>query len=155
MKAAFPSRGATVPPGKERFLTSTTGDHAATLEDLVRPPQEGRLTTLGCPDCSGVLAVSELGGHGYLRFACQVGHVFSAQALLESKEVELEDSLWSAVETSQELAQLCKVLSARAESEQLTEQASTLKKRSKAAAHCLLQVRALIETPGGQPRDSK
>lgn len=136
-------------------MTATKSDHAATLEDLVRPPQEGRLTTLGCPDCSGVLAVSELGGHGYLRFACQVGHVFSAQALLEAKEVELEDSLWCAAETSQELSRLCKVLAARAASEQLMEQAATLTKRSEAAQRCLLQVRALIETPSGQPWNSE
>lgn len=137
-------------------MTTTKNDHAANLEDLLQPaPSGGRLTSLGCPDCSGVLAVSELGGHGYLRFACQIGHVFSSQALLESKEAELEDTLWSAAETSQELAKLCKVLSVRAEANQLAQQAATLQKRSEAAAQCLLQIRALIETPAARQQDQE
>lgn len=117
------------------------------LRPLFASPQPGRLTALGCPDCRGVLAVAELGTHGYLRFACQIGHVFSAQALLSSKETELEDCLWSAAEAAKELSQLCAALAACSAVDGVADEARRLEQRSTKAGEISEQVHVLIHEP--------
>lgn len=71
------------------------------------------LTDLGCPDCRGVLAVSSV-RRGHLWFTCSIGHAFDLDSLLRSKEEELETALWTAVETSSEIAHLYEELARRA-----------------------------------------
>lgn len=51
---------------------------------------------MSCPDCSGVLSVDQEGPHGHRRYVCQVGHRYSTSSLLNSKETQLEQVLWSA-----------------------------------------------------------
>ncbi len=70
------------------------------------PEVAGELTDLGCPDCRGVLAVREEGRQGHLAFACSIGHAYSGESLISSKEEQIEDTLWSAVEVYQEIALL-------------------------------------------------
>jgi two-component system chemotaxis response regulator CheB len=81
----------------------------------VRPPfvredlssMNGKLTDLGCPDCRGVLAVSERRPDGkVLVFTCQIGHRYSPESLIESKEEQLEEALWTTIETLDEIAML-------------------------------------------------
>ena len=64
------------------------------------------MTDLGCPDCRGVLAVREEGRQGHLTFVCSIGHGYSGESLIRSKEEQLEDTLCAAVELYQEVAQL-------------------------------------------------
>ncbi len=80
-----------------------------------RGAHEGRLTDLGCPDCRGVLSVTEPTDTGLLVFACLIGHRFSGQSLLPIKEDQVESALWSAVEGCEELVLLHRELGARAE----------------------------------------
>lgn len=61
---------------------------------------------LGCPDCRGVLYVAEVRKQGFLSFRCRVGHVFSAESLLEFKEDRLDEALWTSLELCDELIQL-------------------------------------------------
>src|SRR5512147_2841771 len=72
---------------------------------LGRPLREPAtaLTDLGCPDCSGVLALHEVGPSHYPTYACSVGHRFSSDDLTQAKEHQLETALWTAVETLGEL----------------------------------------------------
>jgi two-component system chemotaxis response regulator CheB len=70
-------------------------------------------TDFGCPDCRGVLYVTELGDHGFLSFRCRVGHVFSADAIVELKEDRLDEALFTALELLEEIVQLETVLAAR------------------------------------------
>ena len=51
---------------------------------------------LSCPDCSGVLSSDQEGLRGHRLYVCQVGHRYSTQSLLNSKETQLEQVLWSA-----------------------------------------------------------
>jgi len=69
-----------------------------------------QVTAVTCPDCPGVLEVSEQGVHGYLRFRCRIGHTYSLQGLIESKERRLEDLLWAPVTALNELAALLRDL---------------------------------------------
>ena len=54
-------------------------------------------TEIGCPACAGVLTCIREGEREHLRYACTVGHQFSARTLMEAKENQLETVLWSAV----------------------------------------------------------
>lgn len=63
------------------------------------PPQftdQLYVVPLSCPDCSGVLSVDGEGVRGHRLYVCQIGHRYSTQSLLNSKETQLEQILWSA-----------------------------------------------------------
>ncbi len=125
---------------------------AATSSDVdgfVEPPQGGRFTLFGCPDCRGVLAVSELGSGGYLRFACHVGHIYSEETLLDRKEAEFEECLWSAAETSNELALLKAHLAARAQGINL-ESATRLAVSAEQSQQDRVKLRAILERRGAK-----
>jgi two-component system chemotaxis response regulator CheB len=57
---------------------------------------------LTCPDCQGVLFTVQPDR----RFRCRVGHAWTAIALLEQQDAELEKALWTAVRTLEEKRQL-------------------------------------------------
>lgn len=58
-----------------------------------------------CPDCNGSLADVEKGG-----YRCQVGHAWTAEALLQARDHEVENALWIAVRSLQEKAKLSRRL---------------------------------------------
>ncbi len=58
------------------------------------PPEVAKIarpSTLTCPHCSGVLSEIEVGPP--LRFRCQVGHGFTAENLLETREGAIDEAL--------------------------------------------------------------
>ena len=65
-----------------------------------------QVTGIACPDCPGVLTVAVEGARGYLHFKCRIGHTFSTNELIAAKERQVEDHLWSAVTTLEELTQI-------------------------------------------------
>ena len=77
----------------------------------LRPGQEV-ITGLSCTDCSGVLMVRQEGDRGFLVFRCRVGHSFSLSELLAGKERSIEEHMWSAVATLEELGRLLEELAA-------------------------------------------
>ena len=64
------------------------------------------ITGLGCPDCPGVLQVRVEGHRRHLHFECRIGHSFSLEELLAAKEAQIEEALWGAVVTLEEMASL-------------------------------------------------
>lgn len=71
-------------------LHAGTGDH---------------VTGVTCPVCHGVLEV-RVEGEGHLHFTCRIGHVFSLREAVQAHEQFLEETLWSAVKSAEELQQL-------------------------------------------------
>jgi two-component system, chemotaxis family, protein-glutamate methylesterase/glutaminase len=71
----------------------------------------GRLSTLTCPDCGGVLWDSDEGS--LLHFRCHVGHAFSEESLLAKQSDALEGALWSALRALEEKAKLARELADR------------------------------------------
>jgi hypothetical protein len=57
-----------------------------------------------------VLTVAVEGARGYLHFKCRIGHTFSTNELIAAKERGIEDHLWSAVITLEELMQILRDL---------------------------------------------
>jgi two-component system chemotaxis response regulator CheB len=82
----------------------------------------GTPTTIGCPDCSGVLNAAEEGTGHHRRYVCQVGHSFSLHSLLEAKENQLEETLWSAVSLLQHVEMICGELKAHPHTQDLRQQ---------------------------------
>lgn len=77
------------------------------IERFAHPPERaGQLTDLGCPDCRGVLALVDVGATGLMTFRCSVGHEFSLESLVPSKEDAVEKALWTTIEVYEELALL-------------------------------------------------
>jgi two-component system chemotaxis response regulator CheB len=68
-------------------------------------PRIGSPTTFTCPDCAGPLIEMPSNGNGY---RCLVGHAWTANALLEAFNGNLERAMWTALHTLDE-----KVLLAR------------------------------------------
>jgi two-component system chemotaxis response regulator CheB len=113
----------------------------------------GDLTDFGCPDCRGVLAVREEGTKGHLSFMCRVGHAFSAESLMKSKEEQVEDTLWTAVEVYEEIALLHREMSAHARAQGLQPLARAYELREKRAGTAMSDLRALIARDGPATAD--
>lgn len=74
-----------------------------------------------CPDCNGsLISVSE--GN----YRCEVGHAWTADALLRARDVEVEDALWIAVRSLQEKARLSRRLAGQVNPGILSERYSAL-----------------------------
>lgn len=62
-----------------------------------------------CPDCNGsLITITE--GH----FRCQVGHAWTADALLTARDAEVESALWVALRSLREKAKLARRLAEKA-----------------------------------------
>jgi two-component system chemotaxis response regulator CheB len=59
---------------------------------------------LTCPDCGGVL--SQVNAGSPLRFRCQVGHAYTAQTLMKSKEGAVDEAVRVALRIIEERAEL-------------------------------------------------
>ncbi len=90
------------PPEEARGVEQGFGP-GQTLPDPFRDGR--RVARLTCPDCGGAVPV-EVQREKPLFFECRVGHVYSLEELLESKEELLERRLWAAVYLMEELAGL-------------------------------------------------
>lgn len=62
-----------------------------------------------CPDCNGSLVSVSEGN-----FRCQVGHAWTAEALLGARDTELEGAMWIAVRSLQEKARLARDMAGKA-----------------------------------------
>jgi len=64
----------------------------------------GNPTSFTCPDCSG--AIKEIEEDGQRRYRCRVGHAYSPDDLLVEKTRALEETLWMAMQTLEERADM-------------------------------------------------
>ncbi|WP_372509636.1 chemotaxis protein CheB [Mycobacterium alsense] len=62
-----------------------------------------------CPDCNGSLITA---GEGHFR--CQVGHAWTADALLTARDEEVEGALWVALRSLREKAKLARTMADKA-----------------------------------------
>ena len=86
--------------------------------------QLGHLMPLTCPDCGGNLWQAD---HGQvLRFRCHTGHAFTAEALAESSQRLLEETLWVALRMMEERKNLLAGMAAHDGSQWSTQQAERL-----------------------------
>jgi two-component system, chemotaxis family, protein-glutamate methylesterase/glutaminase len=74
--------------------------HLAADSSLAQMAEIGEGTTFTCPDCGGRLWRKESGEHSH--YACEIGHAYSEQSLLEGMDWQVERSLWVALRTLEE-----------------------------------------------------
>ena len=84
-------------------------------EDLGRGGDDrpGEPSAYTCPDCTGVLFGIEDGP--VLRYRCRTGHAWSAEALSERQEQEVETALWMALRALEERSAMARDVAAAAE----------------------------------------
>jgi two-component system chemotaxis response regulator CheB len=88
--------------------------------------------------------VREEGQKGLLSFVCRVGHAFSGESLVMSKEEQLEEALWGAVEVYEEIALLHREMSARARDGGVRDVANAYQRRMKRAIALMAELRDII-----------
>jgi two-component system chemotaxis response regulator CheB len=110
--------------------------------ELGREPAEGRPSLLSCPDCGGVLMERDEGA--VVRFACQVGHSYSPDSLVEQQGAALESAMWNAVRTLQERADLLRRMSRRAERSGSTDTRERLARRAEGVSEQAEVIRETI-----------
>jgi hypothetical protein len=80
------------------------------VHTLPRVDKADSVAGLACPDCTGTLTVREEGSWGHLHFQCRIGHGYALGSLLAAKEEAIEERLWSALVSMEELAALLEEL---------------------------------------------
>ena len=91
-----------------------------------RVPEVGKSSSYTCAHCGGPL--EEIREGSVLRFRCQVGHGFSAHALLLGRLQKSEDAIWSLVSSFMESSRLSELLGNQARKEGMTAIARKLKR---------------------------
>ncbi len=95
---------------RDFHLAGVTVAHQKGVQTLPRLDRSDSVAALSCPDCAGTLSVREEGSAGHLRFQCRIGHAYALGSLLAAKEDAIEQRLWSAVVSLEEMAALLKEL---------------------------------------------
>jgi two-component system chemotaxis response regulator CheB len=101
-------------PSPEGTAITDPSEQEADLVEVEYEPHlaSGDASLLTCPDCGGVLMEREQGS--LIRFACQVGHAYSPESLVDKQGNSLESALWQAQRTLEERASLLKRMGTRA-----------------------------------------
>lgn len=103
---------------------------------------DGEASLLTCPECGGVLIERE--DREAVRFACQVGHAYSPESLVEQQGDALESALWQALRTLEERANLLYRMSKRAERRSMPETGSRMSQRADRATRHATEIRNTI-----------
>lgn len=120
------------------------------VNDPGNDPESRAEFGFSCPDCSGHLW--EMQEDGLLRFRCRVGHRFSAESLMESKDEALEAALWTALNVLEENAALARRMSDEAGRREHRLSAARFKARADdTEQHAELLRKVLMNTIGTPP----
>jgi two-component system, chemotaxis family, protein-glutamate methylesterase/glutaminase len=106
--------------------------------------QLGTSSRYTCPECQGVLW--QIGDGERVRFRCQVGHAFSGASLVDYQRESLEDTLWAAVRSLNENADLARKLEQTALKTSRTGSAQRFRARAEQAAAHADRIRSLLES---------
>lgn len=101
-----------------------------------------RSTDFTCPECVG--ALREIEGEPIRRFRCRVGHAYTDDDLVAAKDQRVEDTLWIALQTLQERAQMLETLAEEDGRWGRTRNAGGYEERARETRASAEQLRALI-----------
>jgi two-component system chemotaxis response regulator CheB len=124
--------------------------------ELIDLDRIGKPSVFTCPDCHGTLW--EIDDGGMLRYRCRIGHGYSGESMMANQDQSLEDSLWIAIQSLAESADLNRRLADRLEhhgqnvfSRQLRDRAKEKEQHAekirKLIAQSTLKVDEIPETP--------
>lgn len=115
-----PDKMATIPPDLQ--LEAAIAERVVGSTEQVT--QLGQQVPLTCPDCGGSLWEVKTGR--VLRYRCHTGHAFTAEALAESAQHRLEETLWVAVRMMEERKNLLASMASHADGHLSTQQAERI-----------------------------
>jgi two-component system chemotaxis response regulator CheB len=101
-----------------------------------------RATDFTCPECAG--ALREIEDEPIRRFRCRVGHAFSAEDLVATKDQQVEDALWIALQTLQERAQMLEMMVEEDRRRGWTRNAAGYEERARETRAAADRLRALV-----------
>ena len=81
-------------------------------KDMTADYTHARPVALTCPDCGGALRSTELGS--LTQFKCHIGHVYTAEVMLEAQSMAMEQSLERAMRSLGERSELCRQMAEKA-----------------------------------------
>ncbi|HEY4305424.1 MAG TPA: chemotaxis protein CheB [Gemmatimonadaceae bacterium] len=87
-------------------LEASLTERAMETDDWNQVP--GTPTRFTCPECMG--AIQEIRENGMARYRCRVGHAYSADDMVREKAKSLENTLWIALQTLEERAQMLETM---------------------------------------------
>jgi two-component system chemotaxis response regulator CheB len=129
--------------GAEQAVADPRRQPADQVEVEIDPsPSNGDASLLTCPDCGGVLMENEEGG--IVRFACQVGHAYSPESLVEHQGDALESALWQALRTLEERADLLNRMAKRASRRGMGDTGARMEWRAQRIADHAAEIRNTI-----------
>jgi len=107
------------------------------------PGPEFKPTLIACPACAGVLSMHRDSAH--LKFCCSIGHGFSIHSLLQAKEDDVEECLWSAVSLLEHVDMIGRLFVGEIEGSGLPVPKDGLIKRMEQVQDQMRQMRRIIE----------
>jgi two-component system chemotaxis response regulator CheB len=99
---------------KEKEGAVTINSHSAAPEsghDRINGEEFDRPITVTCPDCGGALRRSALGA--IVKYACHIGHTYTAEAMAAAQFDEMERVMRSAERILNERAEFCRQMAER------------------------------------------
>ena len=107
----------------------------------------GKPSVFACPECHGVLW--EADENGVMQFHCRVGHSYSSQGLEQDQNTVLEATLWAAVRSLEESANLRRRIAdrTRRHNRRLAESAERRAEESERHAEKLRELLLQTQTP--------
>ena len=114
------------PPAELRLETAIS---AREVTGMAAEDKLGAPSSFSCPECGGVLW--EIGEGGLLRFRCNVGHAFTADAAFAAQADKIEDTLGTLMRAHQEHGALARRMAAQARSQGIHRLAEELDARAK------------------------
>lgn len=105
--------------------------------------QVGHPSVFSCPECGGVLW--EIQDSSLTRFRCRTGHAFTSEGVLAEQMETVERSLWFALKTLDEQANLAHRLAQRANDHGRKQLAQHFLQRMREAAHHASSLRRILE----------
>jgi two-component system, chemotaxis family, protein-glutamate methylesterase/glutaminase len=102
----------------------------------------GESTDLTCPECNGALRAMD--DNGARRYRCRVGHAYTTQAWLGEKSQAIEESLWVALQTLQERAQMLEAMARDDQKNGRTRSSATYEERARETREHAARLRELL-----------
>ena len=119
---------------------------AQELGSMEANQQLGQPSSFSCPECQGVLW--EIDDGGLLRYRCQVGHAFTAEAGQADQSKRTEELLWSLLRNHRERAALAGRMAEKARSLNHDDTADMLRRRARGYEEDAEIIRRLLHNPG-------
>jgi two-component system chemotaxis response regulator CheB len=132
------------PPDPPSEVRSLRDEHLVEVDrGSSDQPQPGAVTGLTCPECNGGIWYSEENGVG--RFACRIGHAFTADSFASAQTDRVEAALWTALRSLEERAALYRRMAERSRGNGNARVAERFALRAEAAVQHAFVLRELIE----------